>query len=266
MEVHARPQGDNGVEYQQPVGQLSASKGTAMPTLDEINQQQQLLTQHRRSLAIYLQQLGQHGTDHAPPSIINGIYETCREIRRIQATLSTWGISSDLEPREAICACEDFPSFLTALKNIRFTGTTSRQEADKKVERAREKIREWGKHMSPQQPWPTHAWHVLGHALELAYEAAEWDLAYQKPWNMLADVYHRIGKTKLAQQCLHQSRHLATDGPNFPGQFHNKVDHSIRTGYPFDTVGGLKREAAPPWFEQKYERYWSLPGELSTLP
>lgn len=126
--------------------------------------------------------------------------------------------------------------------------------ADQKVEAAREKVREWGARMSRGQ-WD---WHALGQALQSAHEAAEAAPSYQRPWTLLADIYHRVGKSGLAEKCLQRSYRLATPGPRFPGGFYREVQNNLRTGYPFDARGGLSRAGPPAWFEDKYQRYWTI--------
>jgi hypothetical protein len=58
---------------------------------EEIDEQQQLLATHRRTLAIYLQQQAQIGQAYSPPALINGIDETRQHIKRIKETLKVSG-------------------------------------------------------------------------------------------------------------------------------------------------------------------------------
>ncbi len=131
---------------------------------------------------------------------------------------------------------------------------TDKLTADLKIEHARERIREWGMRISRGE-WD---WHLLGHALEFAHQAKELNGEYQRPWTMLADIYHRIGKIELAKECLKKSYLLALPGPRFPGGFYKEVEKNIQTGYPFNSYGGLKRMTPPEWFEAKYQQYWNL--------
>jgi hypothetical protein len=131
---------------------------------------------------------------------------------------------------------------------------SNRIAADQKVDEAREKVRQWGAQIT-HGSWD---WHLLGHALQYAHEAIENDTTYQRPWTILADIYHRIGKIDLARKCLKKSYGLATPGPNFPGRFYQEVERNLTTGYPFNSAGGLSRETPPSWFEERYERYWVI--------
>lgn len=133
-------------------------------------------------------------------------------------------------------------------------------EADTKVDAARAKVQEWGAKLAAG----TWDWHPLGHALQLAHEAVEAQHTYQRPWTLLADIYHRIGKLHLARECLVRSYELATPGPNHPGRFYRSVEANLKTGYPFDTKGGVKRQSPPEWFDSKYQRYWLIDGKLLT--
>ena len=129
-----------------------------------------------------------------------------------------------------------------------------RGAADRKVDEARKKVQQWGERMVEGQ-WD---WHLLGAALQLAHEAIENDRNYQRAWTLLADLYHRVGKRELALECLKKSKSLATPGPNSPGRFYNEVEYNITYDYPYNAAGGLKFQSPPPWFEEKYQRYWSL--------
>lgn len=128
--------------------------------------------------------------------------------------------------------------------------------ADMKIAHAINKVQEWGKTMMPQQPWDSHSWHLLGHALKCAHEATEADPTYQRSWTLLADILHLIGKEDYASYCLAKSYILATPGPKFPGKFYGDVKRRINSGYPFNNDGCLIREESHQWFDEKYERYW----------
>lgn len=135
-------------------------------------------------------------------------------------------------------------------------------QADAKVDAARSKVQDWGDAIA-RRTWD---WHALGHSLQLVHEAIELTPTYQRPWTLLADIYHRIGKTDLAESCLQRSYKLATPGPRHPGGFYREVQDHLRTGYPFDGRGGLKRQVAPDSFRQKYQRYWSIDEILLASP
>jgi hypothetical protein len=158
-------------------------------------------------------------------------------------------------------------AFLNVAEGIRqavedLTGSTpprltsvDRAIADRKVDKARLKVQQWRERIVRDELWD---WHLLGEALQLAHEAIENDPNYQRAWAFLADVYHRIGKTELAEQCLSKSKSLAPPSPSFPGRLHRDVEENIRSGYPFNASGGLNRESPPEWFIDKYQKYWSL--------
>jgi hypothetical protein len=133
----------------------------------------------------------------------------------------------------------------------------SKAFADQKVDAARAKVQDWGARVA-SLGWDDHAWHLLGHALRLAHEAITYDRDYQRPWTLLADIYHRIGKKELARQSLATSYRLAAPGDNHPGDFYREVATNISSGYPFNDAGGLIRSPPPAWFENRYQRYWTL--------
>jgi len=158
-------------------------------------------------------------------------------------------------------------AFLNVAEGIRqtvedLTGSTpprltsiDRATADRKIDEARLKVQQWAERILREELWD---WPLLGEALQLAHEAIESDPKCQRAWTFLADAYHHIGKTELAEQCLHKSKSLAPSNLNSPGRFYRDVEANIRSGYPFDTVGGVKRESPPRWFIDKYQQYWSL--------
>jgi restriction system protein len=63
-----------------------------MPNQEAIEQQQQLLATHRRTLAHWLQQQAQHGTAYAPPAVTHGIRDARAEIARIKDILRNWKV------------------------------------------------------------------------------------------------------------------------------------------------------------------------------
>ena len=130
--------------------------------------------------------------------------------------------------------------------------------ADTKIESARTKVQQWGEGIS-RGAWD---WHLLGHALQLVHEGIEAQPKYQRPWTLLADLYHRIGQVDLANEALCRSYKLATPGPNHPGRFYNSVAANVRSGYPFNSRGGVQREHPPDWFDSKYQRYWIIDQQV----
>ena len=90
-----------------------------MASQEEIETQQQLLSQHRRTLTIYLAQLAQLSSSYAPPGTINGAYEACNHIRQIKATLADWGVAVEMQAGEELCEHSDFQKFVSALQGRR---------------------------------------------------------------------------------------------------------------------------------------------------
>jgi hypothetical protein len=67
-----------------------------MPSQEEIDQQQELLTTYRRTLAHLLQQAAQYGGEaFTPPQTANGIHEARTNIQHIKQMLRGWGVSVD---------------------------------------------------------------------------------------------------------------------------------------------------------------------------
>ncbi len=69
-----------------------------MPSHEEIAGQENLLAEHRRTLAHYIRQQAQHSTAYAPPMISTGIREARVSINRIKATLRGWNIQIEDHP------------------------------------------------------------------------------------------------------------------------------------------------------------------------
>lgn len=67
-------------------------------TAEQVVQQLQLLTTHRRTLQIYLQQQAEIGKAYSPPSLVNGIYDTRGNIQRIKAVLRAANVVVADEP------------------------------------------------------------------------------------------------------------------------------------------------------------------------
>src|SRR5258707_196771 len=72
---------------------------------DTIEQQQALLTIHRRTLAHLMEQAAQYGGEvFAPPPTANGITQAREEIRRIKAALRAGGVVVEDEPNDLLPA------------------------------------------------------------------------------------------------------------------------------------------------------------------
>jgi TIR domain len=72
-----------------------------MPDADEIEQQQQLITTYRRTLASLLQQAAQYGGESfAPPITTNGIPEARVHIRHAKRALRGWHVTVDDHPND----------------------------------------------------------------------------------------------------------------------------------------------------------------------
>lgn len=69
-----------------------------MANQEDIENQQNLLYAHRRTLTIYLEQRATLGSAYVPPGITNGIREAREEIRHIKATLRKWGVEVEDDP------------------------------------------------------------------------------------------------------------------------------------------------------------------------
>ncbi len=100
-----------------------------MASPEDIDAQQRLLSQHRRTLAVYLEQLAQLSSSYAPPGIINGAYEACGHIRRSKDTLREWGIDVEIDPNDELCRHTDIQAFLKALQGRRITEPGSKQSS-----------------------------------------------------------------------------------------------------------------------------------------
>src|SRR5689334_7505525 len=75
-----------------------------MPNQEDIEQQQQLLATHRRTLTHLLKQAAQYGGEaFAPPNVFHGISECRHNIRKIKDILRAWNVGiedlpDDTEP------------------------------------------------------------------------------------------------------------------------------------------------------------------------
>ena len=79
---------------------------------EEIENQKVLLTTHRETLAILLQQRAMFGTVYAPPAILHGINQSRSEIKRIKEVLRFYGC--DVENRSNDSEDKDLPSLFHA--------------------------------------------------------------------------------------------------------------------------------------------------------
>jgi hypothetical protein len=71
-----------------------------MPAEEEIKSQQELITAHRRTLAVLLKQEALHSALHAPPDIVNGIQMAREDIQRIKSNLRALGIAIEDQPED----------------------------------------------------------------------------------------------------------------------------------------------------------------------
>ncbi|MDQ2995510.1 MAG: hypothetical protein M3R61_00420 [Chloroflexota bacterium] len=76
----------------------ASSTAPAAVSQEDIDEQQELVTAHRRTLAVYLRRLAKLGDAHAPPEISHGIREARNGIRHVKATLRGWGVASGDHP------------------------------------------------------------------------------------------------------------------------------------------------------------------------
>jgi hypothetical protein len=76
---------------------------------EAIVEQQNLLATHRRTLAIYLQQIAESGTAHSPPSLLHGITETRNNIDRIKGILRAASVEVEDYPDDDIPSRPPYP-------------------------------------------------------------------------------------------------------------------------------------------------------------
>ena len=69
-----------------------------MPSQEDIDHQQKLLTTYRRNLAVYINQQSMIGAAYIPPAIANGIRESRDNIARIKGILHKWGVAVEDHP------------------------------------------------------------------------------------------------------------------------------------------------------------------------
>jgi hypothetical protein len=74
-----------------------------MATNEEVQEQQVLLANHRRTLSVYLRNQAQMGV-HVAPHVVHGMLEAREQIARIKATLRQWGVAVDDHPGDVASA------------------------------------------------------------------------------------------------------------------------------------------------------------------
>jgi serine/threonine protein kinase len=82
-----------------------------VPSQEDIDNEQERLASHRRTLAHYLKQQALLGTAHTPPGVAHGIYESRQAIQRIKAVLRSWNVAVDDIPNDEEFAPPPFTPF-----------------------------------------------------------------------------------------------------------------------------------------------------------
>src|SRR5262245_27711842 len=77
---------------------LNLVRSNMMPTPKDINDKQEQLESHRRTLAQLLLQQAKFGNVYVPPHVVNDIANTRENIQRIKSILEGWGISVSNHP------------------------------------------------------------------------------------------------------------------------------------------------------------------------
>ena len=151
-------------------------------------------------------------------------------------------------------------TFVVGSKNIVITilegvdqNALNRDRSISYKEMGRTKVQEWGDRLVHDGEWD---WHLLGHAIEYYLDSIKFDPAHQHPWTNLAYVYHLIGESQKARECLKKSFDLASPGPNRPGNNYKQVKTAMDRGA-YLTGGQVERPHMPDWFRDKYQRYLS---------
>lgn len=80
---------------------VAPSASTTSVNQEDIDEQQELLYTHRRTLAVYLRRLAKLSDAHAPPEITHGIREARAGIQRVKATLRGWRVAIADHPDDA---------------------------------------------------------------------------------------------------------------------------------------------------------------------
>jgi hypothetical protein len=71
-----------------------------VPSQEDIEQQQKLLTTHRNTLLILLEQCAKSGTAFVPPATVHSIREARASIRELKKVLHDWGVQVDDLPQD----------------------------------------------------------------------------------------------------------------------------------------------------------------------
>jgi hypothetical protein len=122
-----------------------------MASQEDIDAQQRLLSQQRRTLAIYLEQLAQLSSNHAPPGTINGAYEACSHIRQITDLLAEWGVAVESDANDELCQHTDFQAFLKALQGRRIAAPGGKRAATAPVKK---QVQDSPPEVAPTAPTP----------------------------------------------------------------------------------------------------------------
>jgi tetratricopeptide (TPR) repeat protein len=118
-------------------------------------------------------------------------------------------------------------------------------------EQGRAKVQEWGEQKKRYSEWN---WHLLGQAMEYYIDAIKYDPQNQHAWTNLGYVYHLIGESQKAEECLSRSLSLASPGPNYPGNNYKQVRIAVDSESYLS--GGRIEQDRPPmpeWFRTKYK-------------
>ncbi|MFL5802189.1 MAG: hypothetical protein ACJ8CR_10675 [Roseiflexaceae bacterium] len=89
---------------------------------DRIDQQLQLLTTHRRTLAHYLKQQAMLGETYSPPAVTHGIEGARKSIHQIKAILRSHGSSFIQKPWKAVWNIEEKPELFAFKSQNGFDG------------------------------------------------------------------------------------------------------------------------------------------------
>lgn len=82
-----------------------------MASQEDIQNQQDLLATHRRTLAHLIRQAAAYGGEtYAPASVANGMHEARQNIASIKATLRSWGVECDNLPEDIASVVHSSPA------------------------------------------------------------------------------------------------------------------------------------------------------------
>lgn len=98
-------------------------------------------------------------------------------------------------------------------------------------------------------------WQAVGKALHLAHLAINTSPKYYKSWILLADIYFQLGKIYLAQKSLNKAYTLINLGPNFPGDYYERIEEKLRAVEKF-SYENTNESPIPDWFQKKYKHYF----------